>query len=171
MIVSYDINYADQISKLIVQARDDIPSKRIQQCSHHISEQNLIDRLNNPYPYGPYGTCYVEDNSVHGCVIYLEHTEFVYFKLLIVDRCKRNKRIGSALTEWFTGRFKEHGIISQTFSSNYPMKKLFASHKFNLEKSITNERVNGDATEWYSLNINSDLTVKHVLAGKFDLCY
>ncbi len=164
--------YAKQIDKLLTQAREEIPAKKMQEEGiHHISKDRLIDRLNHPYPYGPFGVCYIKDNNVVGTAIYLDHKEFVYFKLIIVDRDNRNLKIGGSLMDWFIMQFENRPVISQTFESNTPMKRLFAQHGFKLSTSITNDRKNGDNTEWYELNSNSKDLIKAVLAGEFDLCY
>jgi len=167
----YDQSYEKDIKLILDHAKHEIPAKNESKSQHHICPDTLISKLNFPENNGPFGICCLIENAPVGIIIYLLFNEFVYLKIVAAHPSKRNMRIGSLQVGKFVSQFNDLCIFSQASSSNIPMKKIFAMYNFVKVCERINDRKNGDASEWYGLNVNNQNIMEQIISGNFDLQY
>jgi hypothetical protein len=163
--------YKKDIKPILEQAKSEIPARNDSKSHHHICPDYLISKLNFPDSNGPFGICYIIENKPRGIIIHLIFNEFVYLKIVAVHPSERNKHIGSSLVDKLISQFNNHCILTQTFSSNIPMKKIFSKYNFVEVYKKIDDRKNGDASEWYGLNFKNHNLINKLISVNFDLIY
>jgi hypothetical protein len=167
----YNKSYERDIKCILDYAKYEIPAKNENKSHHHICPDILISKLNFPERNGPFGICFLIENTPFGIIVYLLFNEFVYLKIVAIHPSKRNLHIGSSLMDKFVSQFNNFCILSQTSLLNIPMKRIFYTYNFVKLHEKINDRKNGDSSEWYGLNVNNQNIITQVISGKFDLQY